>query len=205
MLLKRQFEMDKKCGSACDQDCVSCNSTMVLPNQLHQLNHSANSFASPVPGQTATMKTTTKQTRTDQAGLNGFITEVTTSSIESSNRFGSVNSNLTRNLSMRSSKSSQNIQQYAKTREQQQLDYYHKILLNNQANEQQLYYSFLRLYVDALSGYTNQEIYHMVVHHNPRIKQFSSGTLIRLPTHTWFIIVTGSVYINGRLYLPHSS
>lgn len=176
-------KMDKKCGPACD--CVNCNSTMVLPNQLH----SATNYASPMAGQTM-------KTRTDQAGLDGFITEVT--SVDSSNR-------LTRNLSMRSSKSSQNIQQYAKSREQQQLDYYHKILLNNQANEQQLYYSFLRLYVDSLSGYTNQEIHHMVVHHNPRIKQFSSGTIIRLPMHTWFIIVTGSVYINGRLYLPHSS
>lgn len=180
--------MDKKCGPACDKDCLNCNSTMVLPSQL---NHSANSY-SPTRGQTAMQRT---MTRTDQAGLDGFITEVPA---ESNGR------NLTRNLSMRSSKSSQNIQQYQKTTKQQQLDYYHKILLNNQANESQLYYSFLRLYVDALSGYTNQEIYHMVAYHNPRIKQFSSGILIRLPANTWFIIVTGSVYIKGKLYLPHS-
>lgn len=203
----------KKCELNCAQNCVECNSTMVLPNnQINQINHQLHSSINRLHHSVIQTNSATspeknhqimKQTRLDQVGnsLDSYITEV-----ENSSPLNSLSSSgFTRQSSMRSSKSSQNIQQFQKSKQKQhQLDYYQKIILNNQANENQLYYSFLRLYVDSLSGYTNQEIWHMVKYHNPRIKQFVSGLLIRLPKDTWFIIVTGSVYINGKLYLPHS-
>lgn len=169
--------MDKKSISDCT-NCVECNSTMVLPHQCNNLTSSKRDQA-------------INQTRLDEVNsLSNFITEVK-----------SLNANFTRHSSLRSSKSSQNIQQYQKSKKQ--LDYYQRIL-NNQVNESQLYYSFLRLYVDSLSGYTNQEIWHIVNYHNLRIKQFNQGLLVRIPSDCWFILVTGSVYINGKLYLPHS-
>ena len=173
---RTSLKMDKsnlKCNN-----CIECNSTIVLPN--HQCSNYNNT-----------------QTRLDQIdNLDNYITEINKSTISP------VKSNFTRHSSLRSSKSSQNIQRY----QNDKLDYYEQLLNNNynQISENQLYYSFLRLYVDCLTGYTNEEIWHFVNHHNPRIKQFNQGLIIRIPSDIWFIIVTGSVFINGKLYLPHS-
>lgn len=176
-----------KCGN-----CIYCNSTKVLSNQRN-LNASF-------------------KTRLDQINstdLDRFITEVHTNSVCQPNLISPTrtNSNFQRR-SLKLSKSSQNIQQYQRqSNHKRQLDYYQQLLLNNdynQVNENELYYSFLRLYVDSLAGYTDKEIWHIVNKHNPRIKQFDKGLLIRIPSDVWFILVTGSLFINGKMYLPHS-
>lgn len=134
--------MDKNSTNPISSHCIDYNGKIVIPDHL---NRRCNDFNSPI-----------NRTNFDKSDdrLDDYIMEVKKNS--------ALNSNLNRHSSMRSSKSSQNIQQYQKSKKQQQLDYYQRVLINNQPNEQQLYYSFLRLYVDSLSNYTSNEIWHMV-------------------------------------------